>query len=251
MREFLGESSKAIQAMRNTRRHVWSSRRYSSVQILDRDAAEREIAYCGLQSTEAELTLPEEWPGLTSFRHRFGDTVVAQRPEIYFTDDRPESVELVHAPLPREFVQFAEEGEARDSAKDSDRKESRKEARAAAERDAESDARIREIIAKRVAEIRADLAKRKKKLAGRERVLRTECTKRTTHPVRKLNPRFATRDRELLEQAIASYRQFEVEHEAARQKYVAGKWRTPFPAGTYGYRVMLGVRVAKGRRRAA
>jgi hypothetical protein len=246
-REFLGESSKAIQVARNTDRPIWSCRRYSAVQILDRDAAERESAYCGLQSAEAELTLPEEWPGLTSIRYRFGDTVVARRPEVYFTEDRPESVELVHSPLPKVFVQFAEESDASSPAK----RKGREEAQATAERDPESDARIREIVSKRTAEIRADLAKRKKKLAGRERVLRTPCTKRTTHPVRALNPRFATRDRELLEQAIASYRQFEVDHEAARERYVAGRWRTQFPVGTYGYRVMLGVRVARRRRRAA
>jgi len=247
MRELLGESGKAIKLARRTTCDIWRDERYAATRHLDIDALERSIPYLELNSMEAELTEPEEWPGLTSARHRFGETITVARPEIYFSEKRPETVDLVRSPLscasPELWGESAEGSEADRS--------SPEEIRKAAERDAASEARMREMVEKRSAEIRASLAERKQRLAGPERVMRTPCTKRTTHPIRNLNPRFSTRNHELLAHAIAEYRQFEIDHEAAKRRYLAGQQRTHFPVGTYGYRVMLGVRVARRRRRAA
>ncbi|MGE3166314.1 MAG: hypothetical protein AB7O52_15515 [Planctomycetota bacterium] len=49
----------------------------------------------------------------------------------------------------------------------------------------------------------------------------------------------------LLASRIAEKRQFESDHERARRRYIAGHTRTAFPPGTYGYRVLLGVRVGR------
>jgi REP element-mobilizing transposase RayT len=242
LREFLGESAKAIKLARNTSRDIWRSARYSSVQLLDRDAAERSLGYLGLNPTEAGLTEPEEWPGLTSVRHRFGDTIVAERPGIYFSKG-------LSGAFPEHREESGEHG-ARGDFGASDRS-AIEEADSAAMRDSASEAQIGAIIETRAAEIRAALAKEGRKLSGPQRVMRTPCTKRTTHPIRNLNPRFATRDRALLALAVAELRQFEIDHEVAKRRYIAGQQRTLFPLGTYGYRVVLGVRVAKRRRRAA
>ena len=75
MQEFLGESGKAIKIATGSTRRVWSPERYSAVELLDRDAVERMITYCHTNPTKAGLTLPEDWPGLTSARNKFGDTL--------------------------------------------------------------------------------------------------------------------------------------------------------------------------------
>lgn len=237
--EFLGESGKALQLARNTDRKIWSSKRYGAVQLLDLDAAEREIAYSPLNPMEAELTEPEEWPGLTSARLRFGDKITAQRPEIYFSARRPESVDGVLAPLSWAFFG--------DETADAEGSKERRAAPGMNSADAASESRIRGMIERRCTQIRRDLARRGKRLAGAAAVMKMPCTNRTGHPIRELNPRFATRDRELLMRAIAEMRQFEIDHEVAKRRYIAGRQKTLFPAGTYGYQVVLGVRVAKGR----
>jgi hypothetical protein len=95
MDEFLSESGKALKVARKTTRRVWSGRRYSATHLLDLDAAERKLAYSLLNPLEAGLTEPEEWPGLTSARFRFGETISAERPEVYFSKKRPGLVSLI------------------------------------------------------------------------------------------------------------------------------------------------------------
>lgn len=53
----------------------------------------RKCAYTELNPRRAGLTLPKEWPGLTSARYRAGD-LEALRPEVYFSDRRPGSVPI-------------------------------------------------------------------------------------------------------------------------------------------------------------
>jgi hypothetical protein len=159
--------------------------------------------------------------------------MTAERPGIYFSEDRPESVSLTLSPLSCAFPELAESEEERRKL------------------DEETEARIGELVAAGRTEIHRRLEEAGKRLAGTEAVRRTRYTKRGVHPIRTLNPRFATRDAELLRRAIEEHREFEAEHESAKQRYIAGHTQTHFPSGTYGYRVVLGVRVAKRRRRAA
>jgi hypothetical protein len=114
-----------------------------------------------------------------------------------------------------------------------------------------SEARIHQLVEAGRAAIHRRLEQDGRKLAGVERVQRTPWTRRATHPIGDLNPRFATRDANRLEAAIDAMRLFERDHDAATERYTAGHHRTLFPSGTYGYRVVLGVRVAKRRRPAA
>ena len=257
MDEFLSESAKAIQAVRGTKRRIWGSRRYSSVQLLDRDAALRAIVYDILNSLKAGLTEPKDWPGLTSARYRFGDTITAVRPDIYFSPNRPESVSMTLVALPCKYTALANTTTTSGSGAQSMREEGKNlvtpELRLAAQQadDAACEELIQELVEMGRAEIHRRLASEGKKLAGVARVLETRCTRRATHPVRRLNPRFATTNAVLMALAIEDMRQFEVDHQAAKLRYIAGKRRTLFPPGTYGYRVLLGVRVARRRRRAA
>jgi putative transposase len=247
MCEFLTESGKALKVGRKTTRRVWSGRRYSATHLLDLDAAERKLAYALLNPLEAALTLPEKWPGLTSVSFRFGDTISATRPGIYFSKKRPGLVSLILAPLVCAFPAGPESEATLAPAAPAPVQDS---ARDPAAEDA-SATRIRELVEIGRTTIHRRLEQEGRKLAGVERVLRTPWTRRSTHPIGDLNPRFATRDAKRLEDAIEEMWRFERDHDAAKERYTAGHHRTLFPSGTYGYRVVLGVRVAKRRRPAA
>jgi hypothetical protein len=227
-------------------------RRYSATHLLDLDAAERKLAYALLNPLEAGLTEPTEWPGLTSARLRFGETISAERPGIYFSKKRPGLVSLILAPLDYAFP--AETGLEPDLSQKDPTPTAPKSVDDSAQdstSEAASATRIRELMEEGHAAIHRRLEKEGRKLAGVERVLRTRWTQRSTHPIGDLNPRFATHDARRLENAIEEMRRFERDHDAAKQRYTAGHHRTLFPSGTYGYRVVLGVRVAKRRRPAA
>lgn len=226
MRQFLTDTSKAIQVLLGEDRKIWSGKRYSAPALLDLDAAERKTAYTVLNPARAGLTEPEEWPGLTSGALNSGDTVSAMRPDFYFSPRyRPEQVAIELAPLPSLYADPNDQ-----------------EAVLASN---ESSERIRTLVHAELEEIREELAGGNATFAGPEKVLSVSREQRGSHPVRRLSPRFATRDRARLAAAIEEWRQFEADHEKARRRYVMGQHNVVFPIGTYGYRKLLGVRVAK------
>ena len=246
MCEFLSESGKALKLALDTTCRVWSGDRYSAVEILDRDAAERAIEYCQTNPTRAGLTLPKDWPGLSSAHYEIGDTLRAERPEFYGSKKRPDVVECVLSPLPRMI------GESEDEVLD-------REALSRSKPGSDGEAKIVERqcsrlqravegrVEKRVAEI---LEKRAKEgrgpLAGRGAVRQVPREKRGNHPFRRIRPKFMTKDHELMEQAKEGYKAFCVAHYDAKERYVAGETKTWFPHGTYGYRELLGVNVRSG-----
>ncbi|MEM7262562.1 MAG: hypothetical protein AAF488_11275, partial [Planctomycetota bacterium] len=81
--------------------------------------------------------------------------------------------------------------------------------------------------------------------AGAEKILRTPISKRGKRRVGEPNPRFATQDRELMEQAIEEWRAFEWAHAEAAAKFRRGQRKALFPYGTYGYKRVMGVRVSR------
>ena len=241
MREFLSESGKAIKVATGTTCRIWSPERYSAVELLDRDAALRAISYCQTNPTEAGLTLPRDWPGLTSAMHKFGDALTAIKPKFYFGANRPESVTCRLSPLPESIGHLKQQT--------ADTKRRNTEAELLAYR--EECALLQENIEKRVAESVDEILRKRRergrpKLAGREAVLAAPRSKRGNHPFRGIDPKFATRNPELMKQAIAEYKAFCREHAEAKESYTAGKENVFFPHGTYGYRELLGVNVRKG-----
>jgi REP element-mobilizing transposase RayT len=224
MREFLCNSSKALKLRWGENRAIWSNHRYSAVLLLDLDAAERKIAYTVLNPTRARLVArPKDWPGLTSAAWRVGDTITAKRPGVYFSPkSHDDEVSMRLVPVSLSF-----RGNVRSSEK-----------------------RIRVLVESQAKSIQQDLKRLGENFAGRQAVLQTRRTHRSTHPVLAMNPRFSTRDKDLMQRAIAEDVEFHELHTAAKARYIAGDRRTVFPAGTYWYRIVLGVRVARSRRRA-
>lgn len=228
MREFLSESSKIMCFVIKSERRIWSSDRYGAVELLDLDAAERAIAYVILNPTRAGLTQPGDWPGLTSAQYRFGDSISAKRPGVYFSKRyRPEIVSTRLASLPTTLP-----GQPTGT--------SERELQTASER------RIWKQVRREQKEIRRALKKKKASFAGAQRVLKTSQYKRSIRRRSSMNPRFASKDRERLEAAIASERSFLTAHAEAKERYTAAREDLAFPRGTYGYQVQLGVRVEGG-----
>ena len=246
MRDFLSESSKAVQIALGVKRTIWSSKRYASTELLDRSTAERYIAYCQTNPTEAGLTLPRDWPGLTSARTQFGGFLEARRPEFYCREHRAEVIKVPLSPLPTMLGESAKD--TQDRAVLSNSPEDSTEAKQAANRlcrrlqsaiDSRVEKRVEEILEKR---------KRNKQgeLAGSSAVLKTSRWKRGNPPDRGITPRFAGSDADVREYASAEYKAFCSEHRDAVERYVAGETNVLFPHGTWGYRELLRVRVRKG-----
>jgi len=223
LREFLGESSAAIKVAERCSQPVWARKRYSLTRLLDVDAAIRKCVYTILNPLTAELTKPDEWPGLTSAGLLWGNVQVFHRPGVYFSERRPETVELELVSLSVPFGEVA--------------------------------AKVAEVLYKEhyeseLASTLEDQAKRGVRLAGAEVVAAESRSKQGTPQIFNLNPRYATRDVELLKQAMAQTEEFEREFERARRRWLRGRVDTEFPLGTYGYRVVFGVRVARTRKAA-
>ena len=238
MRDFLSESSKAIQLAHGMKRRVWSSTPYSATRLLDRDAAERLIAYCQTNPTKAGLTMPMDWPGLTSAHYKFGATITARKPERFFGSHRPDVVECRLSPLLPLIgdPDFDPTTPSAPPAEDSDLYRRRCE---------QLQASVQQRVDRRVEELLHERRKTGRRLAGREAVQVVPRETRGQRPLRKLNPKFASRNPKLMEWAKASEKEFRISHEVAKQRYARGESRVLFPAGTYGYRELLQVRVRK------
>lgn len=196
MRDFLTNTSKALQVAVDIDRAVWSRKRYSSVHLLDLDAAERKIAYTVLNPTRAELTKPTEWPGLTSARWKTGETIRTRRPRIYYSKRyAPEFVELTLKPVGSEFGLKRECLIGR------------------------SERRIQAHVRAQVVEVRNELRAAGRTFASTAVVMRTSRQRRGTRRVRHRNPGFATTDRLALMLAIEDAREFEQDHARAKARY--------------------------------
>ena len=254
MREFLSETGKALKLVLNTTRRIWSPKPYSMTDLLDVDSAERFIVYSHVNPTNAGLTEPKEWPGLSSAKWKVGETIKATRPERYFDARyRADVVSCVLEPLPECFgaalpevaktlAELAEDLADNQTELKAERAKYRR-------RCAAQEKRIERRTAERVAEIlerrKESKPKGSERLAGAEAVKQVSRQKRGTHPFGELSPRFASKDPQLREAAIEEMRAFLASHEQARTRYVNGEQNVLFPLGTYGYRERFGVRVRK------
>ena len=235
-REFFGESGRALQLALGTTRLIWGGKRYVATELLDHDAAERAIAYCYTNPSKAGMTLPKDWPGLTSARFRFGDTLTARRPDLYFGANREEVVEGVLAPLPRVVGEtVCDEG---NDGSDCERFEAECD-RLQARIDVLVESKLQGILAERK-------AAGKSGFAGREAALKVSRLTRTSNRKRGITPRFMSRDRERRVAAMSRHKAFLADYEDARERYIEGEQGVWFPHGTYGYRKQLRVNVRGG-----
>lgn len=218
MRDFLSQSSNALKVTLDRASPVWSRKRYNAVTLLDLDAAERKLVYLLANPTRAGLTTPETWPGLTSAKHEAGDTLSAKRPPTYFSKRyQPAEVSTTLEPL----------------APDSERRLRE-----------ESTKRVKELLEVTVEETLCELEAEGRKLAGRPSTKSASRSRHTSTDARARIPRFATRNRQRMRDAIIQEREFQEAHAKALERYKEGHKNVVFPHGTFGYHELLGVRVA-------
>lgn len=246
MGEFLGESGKALKIELGPNHRIWSPNPYSAVELLDRDAAERLIAYCHTNPTKAGLTLPADWPGLTSAQHKIGDTLRASKAKFYFGRNRPDVVEGRLSPLPP-MIGDSETHRADHTLAQNAQPNSE----VASEIDQRQCEQLQSAIDRRVEQSVGEILEKRANtgmgpLAGCASVLSTPRETQGNPPTRGIKPRFATTNRELMKSAKAIYRAFCVEHYDAKERYIEGETKVWFPHGTYGYRELLRVQVRKG-----
>lgn len=240
MREFLSETGKALKVALKTTRRIWSGDRYGSTTLLDVDAAERLMTYTRVNPTAAGLTAPEEWPGLTSARWSYGDTIEAIRPDEFFDPrTRRDQVSCILEPLPEQF------GEAQVPRAEVD-KERTKSRRRCLALQKKIDRRTRAKVVQIHEQRRGSQDSAPRGLADLSTIRNASRQKRGNHEYGRLNPRFATRDPDRLLAAVEDERSFLAVHEQARKRFLGGEQKVLFPSGTYGYRELWGVRVKKG-----
>ena len=237
-REFFSESSKAVQDVLGIKCQIWASKRYAATELLDHDAAQRAIAYCHTNPTEAGLTLPQDWPGLSSAHHPFGERLEAQRPEGYFGSYRPEIVEAVLEPLPRVVGETREEETSEPGVPDATRFE-----RCCQRLQNTVDRLVRESV-ERIQQRREQNSE--DELLGKEEVLKTSRLRRGNRPDTGITPRFMSKDPKRRKRAIDRRKCFLSEHVIAKERYIGGEQQVWFPRGTYGYRELLEVKVRGG-----
>ena len=240
MREFLCESAKALKVFLGTDRRIWSGERYTSTEILDKDAFDRKSAYIRLNPLEAGLTECEDWPGLTSANFEHGKGIFATRPEVYFhRSNSPEAVSLELSPPPSvirsSLVTELEGSTVSMISPQLEVENARRRCRLALSAVRSSLERIDKLVRSATKWVLEGLRKSKGKLLGAEKACRTSRMKRGSTPFGKLNPRFATRDLELRQAAVESFRRFDREHRAAVERLRDGERCVEFPYGTFQY----------------
>lgn len=217
MRDFLTNSSKAIGRVFEECDGVWDRRRYDYTKLCDLDAAERKTVYSTVNPTAAELVSdPRDWPGVTSARWSFGDTMVAERPSVYFRKQtHPDQVELELTPIALPFDAPVEP----------------------------SNERIRAAVEQQVEKIRHGVSKAGRRFAGPAAILKRSRDRRVKNVGGESMRKFATRNRALRKREIKAHRQFEREYAEASRRFREGDRDVEFPPGTYGYARWYGARV--------
>ncbi|MBX3467952.1 MAG: transposase [Planctomycetes bacterium] len=227
--------ARALNAHRRRRENFWSPDRYSAVTLGDADAVLERLVYMICNPVAAGLVkAPEQWPGLITVPGDLGRRdLVARRPGFFF----------------RQPAKPDEVGGERRARRGASRRVLPDEVRLRLARppgfDELSEDGLRELVASRVAERVAELvAARRGRFLGRAAVLRQrpDGTPGSSEPGFGLNPRVACRDRWRRAELLQDLADFWRDHREASIRFRAGERGVLFPAGTYGYRVLFGVR---------
>ncbi|MBX3466693.1 MAG: hypothetical protein KF878_07335 [Planctomycetes bacterium] len=242
---FNGLVARAMNVKLRRGENFWSPGSYSAVTLGDPDAVLDKIVYMTCNPVEAGLVeSPEAWPGLITTP---GDLcrreLVADRPSFFFRQPRDDAG--------GEDEGGSAAGRARRRRPPRGLLPERVRLRLVRPPgldDLDDDA-VRALVSERVSAKVAEIHARREAeglgpFLGREAVLLQdpEGVPGPSKPGFGLNPRVACRDRwrraELLEDLVEFWRA----HQEAAARFRAGERGVHFPAGTYGYRVLFGVR---------
>ena len=209
--KFMQESMSGIARARNSdlerSGHFWGAGGYGDTVLLDRDALERKLLYVWLNPVRAGLVeRAEDWPGFMILPRHWGETIRIEKPGKYYGRNSPDVVEFVPQPPPGYGDMSLEEVKAYFE-------------------------ELLEIGEDEIAELRREFGET---CRGAEAVQAVDPFDRPEKPLPfgQINPRFATRDKELMAAAIEGYRAFCDRYETLRQRWVKGTKNLRFPCGT-------------------
>ena len=198
---------------------LWSGQRGSTVRLLGPDDVKQRCIYVLLNPVEAGLVrYARDWTGVTSWHLEYGRPMTIKRPEGFFSDKMPKTVEIVLQRPPGLYPELNDR-EARRKLKE------------------EATAAQSELIARHKAEGRTFM--------GMKRVLRQprHHTPNTQLERRGIRPHVAGKSKWARIEALSSLTEFWRAHAEARRAFEAGDTKVDFPYGTYLMQWRFGVRV--------
>ncbi len=188
--------------------HFWASGSYGDTVLLDRDAIERKLLYIWLNPVRAGLVdRAEDWPGFKILPKHWGETISIEKPDQFYGRRNPDVVKFTPKPPPGYDDMTLEEVREH----------------------------FQDLLKQAEDEVLAERRNKNLTCLGREKILAIEpfSSPNTEDRKKGINPRFASKNRELLNSAIATYRTFRDRYETRRQRWLAGKKkRITFPCGT-------------------
>ncbi len=213
--------ARALNAYYGRRENVWTPGSYSAVTLVgEEDVIDKTVYVLANPVAAGLVSHGDEWPGLRSSPQDFGTCREIIRPAFFFQDNgsMPDRVSLnISAPPLQSGL-------------------SQEQLTSLVEKNLES----------KEADIRNDMDRRGRRFAGVRAVRRQSPLARpgNAEPYRKLNPRFACRDKERRIDALLKYKRFLREYRSALTEFCAGLREALFPFGTYWMRVHFAARCA-------
>lgn len=187
--------------------HFWSSGSYNDTVLLDDDAIERKLLYVWLNPVRAGVVdRAEDWPGFMILPKHWGKEITIKKPPRFYGRESPEEVTFIPKPPPGYGDMPLED--VREHFEKLLRKEENK------------------ILAMRVANNQSCSG------AKSAEELDPFSSPRTKKSKRRTNPRFATKNAELMASAQDIRRGFLDDYETQRQRWVADQKNIVFPCGT-------------------
>ena len=187
--------------------HFWEAGGYGDTVLLDDDCLKRKLLYIWLNPVRAGLVKrAADWPGFKILPHHWGTTIRIEKPGKFYGRKNPDVVEFTPQPPPGfEHMELEEVKEY-----------------------------FEDLLRIAEDEITALREEQSASVRGARAVKAVDpmSSPDTKTPFRTLNPRFATRNRELMASAKASYRAFCDRYETVRQRWVRGAKGVRFPCGT-------------------
>jgi len=197
----------------------WENESYTAPELPDDADVIEKCVYTLLNPCAAHLVEhAKEWPGASSWKMHYGQVVLVRRPNVFFTKDMPEVVELV---LVRPPVMLEM-----------------------------SDERLRSVIRERVMQgerTLIDLREREGRVVLGERRVRHQRhddAPRTPRAGSGVQPRVSTRSVWALVETLRRNRSWIAAYREALEQFCAGVRDAVFPHGTYLMRVRFGVACA-------
>lgn len=220
MRELNRNTAKCLNAHYRRWENFWSSEHYGKTDLQSPDDVLDKIVYTLANPVAAGLVNSARlWPGFTTLRVAYGDTIVVKRPSGYFKNDGKMPTEITFRRIkPPGFEHLS---------------------------DREFTSLVTERVSQREEDLRAEVARRGRSFLGPKKCREVDPFDRPVSQDSRqgLNPRIAAKDKGVRIAAIARLKTFLADYREAYMHWRDGMRNVLFPEGTYALRLYAGVRI--------